>query len=401
MAVIRHITLPAGFVAGATASKLKHSGKVDLAIIAATDGLVPTAVVTTQNQVVGAPVRWCRSVLPKGFGLTRGLVVNAGNSNVCNGKPGDRDAAEMAALAGKVVGAKAKEMLVCSTGVIGHLMPMDKVRKGIAALESNLDTRHDQDVAHAIMTTDLIAKSAVVQTRVAGVKISVAGIAKGSGMIAPSLATMLSFVTTDLAITPAALGKALNEVCYSTFNAITVDGDTSTSDTLIVMASGKAGNKPITGGAELVKFTKALAEVCGALAESIARDGEGASKLLRIIVSGARHDTDAMLAAKTIANSPLLKCAVHGGDPNWGRTLAAAGRSPAKVDQDKATCKIGGITVMRRGGSCPFDLKAVQKHMAGKDVTIELNLGLGKGKYTALTCDLSREYIAINADYHT
>ena len=397
----RHITLPAGFVAGAVHCGLKSTEREDLAIIAAADGPVPAAIVTTTNQVVGAPVRWCRSALPRGYGRIRGVVVNAGNSNVCNGKRGDRDAAAMAALTATALGAAPEQVLVCSTGIIGHPMPMDRVRKGIADATERLSTREDGAVADAIMTTDTHPKSAVVQGRIGSKLVTVAGITKGAGMIAPSLATMLGFITTDVKISPAALGRALKTAVEPTFNAVTIDSDTSTSDTVIALASGAAGNATITGGTDLAKFVKLLTEVCGALAEMIARDGEGATKLLRVTVRGARTAADARTAAKAIANSPMTKCAVHGGDPNWGRVLMAAGKSGATIDQDRATCKIGPVTVMRRGTSRPYDAAAAEAHMTGDTVEIDLNLNLGQGRYTALTCDLSREYVSINADYHT
>ncbi len=401
MANTGHITLPAGFVAGATHCGLKTTAQEDLAIIAAAAGAVATAIVTTRNQVIGSPVRWCRQILPLGYGRTRAVVVNAGNANTCNGKRGDRDAATMAKLTAGRLGCGPAEVLVCSTGVIGHPLPMDRVREGIAAVGSRRSARSDAAVARAIMTTDTRAKSAVVRGRIGGKAVTVAGIAKGAGMIAPSLATMLSFITTDAKVSPAALGRALRAVCEGSFNAITIDGDRSTSDTVVAMASGAAGNASVSGGDELGKFTKLLTRVCGQLAEAIVRDGEGATKLMRITVRGAASDADAAAAARTIANSVLLKCAVHGGDPNWGRIVCAAGRSPATVIQDKLTCKIGGVTVMRRGASCPFDVKAAEAHMAGDTVEIDVNLNLGNGRYTALTCDLSREYITINADYHT
>lgn len=400
MAQVRHITLPGGFVAGAVHAGIKQR-REDVCLIAAAEGLVPAAVVTTANQVVGAPVRWCRGVLPKGHGMIRGVAVNSGNSNVCNGKRGDRDAAAMAKLAAKALKAKPEEVLLCSTGVIGHPLPMDKIRAGISGAAAALGRDGDEAVVRAIMTTDTRPKSAVVQATIGGRTVTVAGIAKGSGMIAPSLATMLCFVTTDANVAAPTLGKVVRGVAEQSFNAITVDGDMSTSDTLIVMASGAAGGKRIAGGKDVQAFSDALLEVCSALAREIVRDGEGATKLLYVTVSGARGDREAMLAARTIANSPLVKCAAHGGDPNWGRILAAAGRSEATVDQDRATCRIGGVCVMRRGTSCAYDLKAVEAHMAGDTVEIELDLGLGSGRYTALTCDFSREYIAINADYHT
>ncbi|MFW6155002.1 MAG: bifunctional glutamate N-acetyltransferase/amino-acid acetyltransferase ArgJ [Planctomycetota bacterium] len=397
----RHITVPAGFVAGAVHCGLRSTDREDLAVIAATDGPVPAAIVTTTNQVVGAPVRWCRAVMPKGHGRLRGVVVNAGNSNVCNGRRGDRDAATMAALTATALGGVPEQVLVCSTGLIGHRLPMDRVRQGIADATARLSTRDDGAVAGAILTTDTHPKSAVVQRRIGGKLVTVAAIAKGAGMIAPSLATMLSFITTDARITAPALGRALRKTVATTFNTVTIDSDTSTSDTVLAMASGAAGNATITGGADAERFVKVLDEVCGALAEMIARDGEGATKLVRVTVRGARTDGDARTAAKAIADSPLVKCAAHGADPNWGRVLMAAGKSRATVDQHRATCKIGPVTVLRRGTSCRYDVNAAEAHMAGDTVEIDLNLNLATGRYTALTCDLSREYVAINADYHT
>lgn len=398
---VRHITLPDGFVAGAARCGLKTTEREDIAIIAAECMPVNTAVVTTTNQVIGAPVRWCRRILPRGFGKTRAVVVNAGVSNVCNGARGDKDAAEMAQRTASALGCKPEEVLVCSTGVIGQPLPMDKIRRGIDDAAAGLGARDDDPVARAILTTDTRPKSAVVQGKIGRTTVTLAGIAKGSGMIAPSMATMLSFITTDAKISPRALATALRVSCDSTFNAITVDGDTSTSDTVAAFASGLAGNKSITSGDDLARFGKMLTEVCSALAESIVRDGEGATRLVRIRVRNARTQGDAKAAARTIANSLLLKCAVHGGDPNWGRILAAAGRSEATVDQDQASCRIGGIAVMRRGTSCKFDHDAVAEHMRGDTVEIELDLALGTGEYAALTCDLSREYVEINAEYHT
>ena len=401
MGGIHDITLPAGFVGGAVHCGLKTTAQEDVAVIAALDGPVPAAVVTTTNQVVGAPVRWCRRVMPRGFGRARAVVVNAGNANTCNGMRGDRDAAAMAELTAGQLGCRPEEVLVCSTGVIGHRLPMKRVRSGIRAACAALSAGGGPAVARAVLTTDTHPKTTVVQGRIAGAPVTVAGIAKGSGMISPCLATMLAVITTDAKVAPAALGPALRRACGSTFNAITVDGDNSTSDTVVVMAGGAAGNKAITGGADLVKFGKLLEEVSAVLAEAIVRDGEGATKLLRVTVRGARSNADAARAARAIAGSLLVKCAAHGGDPNWGRILAAAGRSDAKVDQDRAACRIGGVAVMRRGAGCPFDAERVRGHMAGDTVEIELNLNLGKGAHTVMTCDLSREYVAINADYHT
>ncbi len=396
----RHITLPGGFVAAAAECGLKSKGE-DLTIIAA-ERDAAAALVTTRNQVVGAPVIWCRSVMPGGCGTMRGIVVNSGCSNVCTGKAGLADAKTMATLAGKHLGCKAEKVLVASTGIIGHRLNMAKVRKGIAAAGRNLGRKNDSAVVRAIMTTDLRPKSAVVQIRIGGKLVTVAGIAKGSGMIAPSLATMISVITTDAAISPAALGKALKAAVATSFNAVTVDSDTSTSDTVALFASGAAGNRPLaTGSAAYKKFASAVQEVCDALARQIAADGEGATKTIEITVCGAKSDSDAQLAAKSVADSPLLKCAVHGCDPNWGRIVMALGKSRAKVVAEKLSVKIGPTAIFARGMPKKFNAAKVSKYLAGKEVTIDCDLGIGGGSFTALTCDLSREYIAINADYHT
>ena len=397
----RHITLPAGFTAAGVACGIKGSGNPDMAIVAA-DCDAAAAMVTTRNQVVGAPIIRSRRILPTGCGRLRAIVINAGNSNVCTGKAGLRDADAMAAQVAKLIGTDPDKVLVASTGIIGHRLPMDRVRKGIAAAAAELGIRNDSAALQAIMTTDTREKSAVVQTRIDGKLVTLAGMAKGSGMIAPSMATMISVVTTDAAVTPAALRKALTDAVAVSYNAVTVDSDTSTSDTVVVLAGGRAGNKPISARSSgYRKFAAALKEVCIELSRQIVADGEGATKVIEIAVRGARSDAEAEIAAKSVANSPLFKCAVHGCDPNWGRIVVALGKSAAKIDPDTLRVKIGTTTVFARGGRKPFDAKKVSKYLAADSVLISCDLGLGKGAFTALTCDLSREYITINADYHT
>jgi glutamate N-acetyltransferase/amino-acid N-acetyltransferase len=401
MAKERHITLPAGFTAAGVRCGIKASGREDLTILAA-GRLVAAAVLTTRNQVTGAPVQWCRRVLPRGYGRMRAIVVNSGNSNVCTGPAGLRDAEEMAARTAALLGTRAANVLVASTGVIGHRLPMEKVRAGIDAAFAALGTGNDDLAVRGMMTTDTVPKSAVATGRIGGTSFTVAGIAKGVGMIAPSMATMISLITTDLAIAPAALHRVLRAAAERTFHAVTVDSDTSTSDTLAAFASGACGNAPLTSGSEgLKRFAAAAESVCGSLARQLAADGEGATKLIEVTVSGARNVADARAAAMAIANSPLFKCAVNGGDPNWGRIAAAAGKSAAMVLQDRLTVKIGGVTLMSRGLPRKFDLGRVTAHLAGKEIMVVCDLGIGKGRYTALTCDLSREYVTINADYHT
>jgi len=401
MSKVRHITLPGGFVAAGVKCGIKASGSEDLAIIAAEDNAAG-AIVLTRNQVIGAPIAWCRKILPKGYGPVRGIVINAGCSNVCTGKVGLRDAETMARDAARRLGCEAENVLVASTGIIGHRLPMTKVRKGIADAAANLGTRNDAAALRAIMTTDTREKSAVIQTRIGGKQVTLAGFVKGSGMIAPSMATMIGVITTDAAVSPAALHKALTSAVATTFNAITVDCDTSTSDTVAVLASGCAGNRRIVAGSrEYRRFAEALAELCAELARAVVGDGEGATKVIDIAVTRARSAAEAEIAAKAVANSPLFKCAMHGADPNWGRIAAALGKSAAKIDPQKLTIKIGGATIFARGTGRKFDVAKVRRHLHGTQIVVACDLGMGTGCYTAVTCDLSREYITINADYHT
>jgi len=401
MSRIRHITLPEGFAAAGVACGIKAGGRKDLAIIAA-GGDAAGAIVTTRNQIVGAPITWCRKLLPRGYGRVRGIVINAGCSNVCTGKRGLKDAQAMAQLTARRLGCSQKRVLVASTGVIGRPMPMAKVRRGIADAASRLGRANDPAVLAAIMTTDTAPKYAAIQMRIGGRKVWLAGIVKGAGMIAPSLATMIAVVTTDAAVAPAALGKALKSAADKSFNTITIDSDTSTSDIAVAMASGAAGNKPIGASSPAYrKFAAAMEDLCTELARLVVADGEGATKLVTVRVRGACSEKQAEIAAKAVANSPLFKCAIHGGDPNWGRIAAALGKSAAKVTAERLTIRIGGVRVFARGMGIKIDTKKLRRHLAGPEVQVDCHLGLGKGSYTALTCDLSRKYVAINADYHT
>ncbi|MFW5840637.1 MAG: bifunctional glutamate N-acetyltransferase/amino-acid acetyltransferase ArgJ [Planctomycetota bacterium] len=330
------------------------------------------------------------------------MVINAGCSNVCTGKAGLRDAQAMAARTAKHLGTEPEKVLVASTGVIGRRLPMDKVKTGIDDAAGRLSRRDDTSALRAIMTTDTREKSAVVQGRIAGKTVTMAGIAKGSGMIAPSLATMIGVINTDLKISPSLLSRALKQVVNTTFNSVTVDSDTSTSDMVAVFASGQAGNKTVKAGSkDFARFGALLDEVCGELSRAIVFDGEGATKLVRVEVTGARSDGEAEMAAKSVADSPLFKTAIHGQDPNWGRIAMALGKSAAKVTAEKLKIKIGGVTIFSGGTGRKFDLGKVEAHLGGSEVHVQADLGLGKGRFTALTCDLSREYITINADYTT
>jgi glutamate N-acetyltransferase/amino-acid N-acetyltransferase len=397
----QHITKPKGFRSAGVACGIKQSGRKDLAVVACTRDAA-AAILTTRNQVFGEPVRYCRRVLPGGFGRCRAVVINAGCANACTGRAGYRDAATMAHQAARLLGTTANKVLVASTGVIGHRLPMAKIHAGITAAVGSLGRGHDSAALQAIMTTDLHEKYAVARTVIGGKTVTVAGMVKGSGMIAPSLATMIAVLTTDLAIAPAALHKALVAAAEGSFNAVTVDSDTSTSDTLFLLASGQAGNRPVAAGsAGYRKFLTALSDVCGRLARAVAADGEGATKLIAVTVAGARSAGEAEIAAKAVANSPLFKCAVHGGDPNWGRIATALGKSAAKVDPARLAIRIGGIVVFRRGVPTPCNVAALRRKLMGKTVAVDCDLHLGKGRYTTWTCDLSAQYIHINADYHT
>jgi len=397
----RHITAPAGFTAAGVACGLKASGRPDLAILAA-ERDASAAILTTTNQVVGAPVLWCRRVLPRGYGRIRGLVINSGCSNVCTGKAGLRDAEAMARAVARRLGCRPYGVLVASTGVIGRRLQMDKIRAGIEQAAGRLGRRGDADVVRAMMTTDLREKSAVVHTALGGKDVTLGGVIKGSGMIAPSLATMICAVTTDAAVAPHALHQALREAAATTLQAVTVDSDTSTSDTVCVLAGGAAGNREVTPRSRGFRtFVEALTELLGKLARALAADGEGATRLIEVRVRGARNADEARAAAMSVANSPLVKCAVHGADPNWGRVVMALGKSAARVDPDKLSVRIGGLSVFASGRPRPFDEAAVADRLRRSEVVIDCDLHLGRGAFTALTCDLSRAYIDINADYRT
>jgi glutamate N-acetyltransferase/amino-acid N-acetyltransferase len=410
------ITAVKGFRAAAMHAGIKASGKPDLAILAS-DVAAAGAAVFTRNKVVGAPIIVGRNHIRGG--VLRACIVNSGCANVCTGQRGIDDALEMCGLTADALASAAavsvpmRQVLPFSTGVIGHFLPMEKIRAGVPQVVASLSDSQEagEAFAHGIMTTDLVPKSAHTTLTLGGKRITIAGHCKGSGMIAPNMgpplpphATMLAFVATDAAIDARTLAKLVPSVADESFNCVTVDQHTSTSDTFSVMANGMAGNRELSA-AEVAKFGKALLEVCDSLARQIARDGEGATKLVTVIVTGARSASDAKRAAEAIANSPLCKTAIHGGDPNWGRFVSAAGYSGAAMNPDRASCKVGRTTVFRNGQPTGIDLADVEAIMQQKDLTISVDLGAAHSKagYThrVYTCDLSREYVTINADYHT
>jgi glutamate N-acetyltransferase/amino-acid N-acetyltransferase len=401
------ITAVRGIRAAAIACGIKASGKPDLALLVS-DVPAAAAAVFTTNKVVGAPVIVGRRHI-KG-GTLRACITNSGCANVCTGQRGIDDAVEMCALTAdglaNALGTEIplSQILPFSTGVIGHFLPMEKIRAGVPQVMAQLSDSEEAGKAFAvgIMTTDLVPKSAHATVRIGGRTITVAGHCKGSGMIAPNMATMLAYVATDAAADRRVLAKMTAEVADQTFNCVTVDQHTSTSDTFSVLANGLAGNRKITGGADAAKLQKALLEVCDSLARQIARDGEGATKLVTVTVTGAAADDDAKRAAQAIANSPLCKTAIHGGDPNWGRFVSAAGYSGAKMNPARAACRVGSIAVFKNGSPTRINLADVETVMKQENLSIAVDLGTGgKFSHRVYTCDFSREYIAINADYHT
>lgn len=387
--------LPAGFTASGVAARIKKNGKPDLAMIVS-DRPCAGAAVFTRNRVKAAPVLRGMAQMVENPGAFRAVVVNAGCANACTGGLGKRNAETTAKLAAKALKIKAAEVLVMSTGVIGVQLPMDKVAAGVAAAASALSRDGLNAAAGAIMTTDLAPKTA----RVDRDAFSIVGIAKGSGMIHPNMATMLGVVVTDAAITPAFLQPMVGRATTRSFNSISVDGDTSTNDTLLVLANGASG-VTIRRGATAAAFEAALTEVCASLARQIARDGEGATKFITIDVTGARSEAQARKIGRTIAVSPLVKTAFYGGDANWGRIVAAAGYSGEDIDPDKMSLWFGGIHVFRNGSPTNYSDAAATEAIKPHDVSVRLDLGLGKARATVWTCDMSHDYVTINGKYRT
>ncbi len=392
------VTSAKGYLAGAVAAGIKKTGALDLCIVAS-DRPATAAGVFTTNKVRAAPVDLSEQRIRRNH-RARGFIVNAGNANACTGERGSADAEEMTRLAAAKIGAEPDEILVASTGVIGVHLPMDKIRHGVEQIK--LSPNAGGTAAQAIMTTDLRSKERAVRIQIAGKTITVGGMAKGSGMIHPNMATMLAFVTTDAAIEPSFLQQALRSAADHSFNMISVDGDTSTNDTLVVLANGAAENRPIVAGTpEASSFQTALDDVTIHLAKAIARDGEGATKLIEVTVDGAASAEDARKAARAVVSSSLLKAAVYGADPNWGRILCALGYSGAAVNPNRTDILIGDVWLMRDGNILPFDRATAVAQMAGPEVFIRANLHLGSATATAWGCDLTEQYVEINGKYTT
>lgn len=393
------VTAPIGFKASGLFCGIKKVRK-DIALVVSDVPAVAAAMFTT-NSVVAAPVVVDREQMALG-GKIRAIVVNSGNANACTGERGMNDAWTMVRDTAEALGIAKEEVLVSSTGVIGQYLPMDVVRPGVRAAAEHLGP-DGSGAAEAIRTTDTFAKEAAVRCAIDGTRVTVGGMAKGSGMIAPNMATMLAFVTTDAAVTPAVLQAATRQAVDRSFHRISVDGDTSTNDMVAVLANGLAGNKLIdtVGGPGYDAFYLALEHVLITLSKMIVMDGEGATKFVEIRVTEAPSEEAAAQVARTVANSSLVKTALHGEDANWGRILAAMGRSGVTFDPAKVEIDFGDVPILRSNYRIDFSEEAAKEVLSCRDIAITIRMGAGDASAFFWTCDLSKEYVAINANYRT
>jgi glutamate N-acetyltransferase/amino-acid N-acetyltransferase len=385
------------FTAGASA--IPSGQKDDLCVIHSS---LPcdTGGVFTTNKVKSASV--VIDQLHLQHNRVQALAINSGNANACTGAQGFKDALQMAKLAADRLDLDPDQVLVSSTGVIGRYLPMNTIKSGIAEACSKLSTEGGAAAARAIMTTDTVPKTVELELELGGTTVRLGGMSKGSGMIHPNMATMLAYVTTDAAVEAGLMGKLVKSIADRSFNQVTVDGDSSTNDTFLILANGAAGNEPIhSGSPEAEQLEMALLEAARQLARAIARDGEGATKLITVKVRDAMSDADARIAARAVASSSLVKTAVHGGDPNWGRIVCALGYSGAELALDKLHLTVGGQVVFARGSGVDVDLTAVRHAFEQPEIEIVATLGLADGRAEAWGCDLSEEYVRINADYTT
>ena len=381
---------------------IRYANRTDV-LLTLFDPGTTVAGVFTKSKCPSAPVEWCRANLKSG--KARALVVNSGNANAFTGKSGRVATKLTADIAAKSAGCKTSEIFLASTGVIGEPLDASKFKPVMKSLVARAKAGDFFAAAQAIMTTDTFPKVATAFARIGDATVTINGIAKGAGMIAPDMATMLSFVFTDAAISAAALQALLKDGVEDTFNAVTIDGDTSTSDTLMMFATGQAADAPKIARASdprLKGFKKALQAVLANLSEQVARDGEGARKLVEIVVEGAKSKASARRIAMSIANSPLVKTAIAGEDANWGRVVMAVGKAGEPADRDRLSIWFGGIRVAHKGARDPgYDEAAVSAEMKKPEIFLKVALGLGKGRDRVLTCDLTKEYIAINGDYRS
>lgn len=393
------VTFAKGFTAAGVKAGIKKSGNLDVAVIYTKTQAV-VAGTFTQNKVAAAPVYVSKEVVATG--TAHAIVANAGCANACTGQQGLDDAHKMAQIAADELGVNADDVIVGSTGVIGVNLPMNKLKAGIKDAVANLSADGSDNAGRAIITTDTHSKSVTCEFELSGKTVRMGAIAKGSGMIRPNMATMLCYITTDIAIDQALLQKAVSGCVEKSFNMISVDGDMSTNDMVIVLANGEANNTKITEeNADYQIFFDKLMMLCTELAKQIAADGEGASKFLTINVKGAKSFADAKTVGMAIANSPLVKTAFFGEDPNWGRVICAVGYSGADMVPEKTVVKFGGITIFANGTGATYDEKALAHVMKEKDIVIDIELNMGQEDATVWSCDLSYEYVKINGEYHT
>jgi glutamate N-acetyltransferase/amino-acid N-acetyltransferase len=403
------VTFARGFSAGTAACGIKAfttgasaiptGQRDDLAVVHSTYPCDTGGVFTT-NKIKSASV--VIDQLHLQHNRVQALVINSGNANACTGAQGFKDALLMAKLSADRLDLDPDQVLVGSTGVIGRYLPMDAVKAGIASACGRLSADHGIDAAKAIMTTDTRPKTAQKEIEIGGRTVRVGGMCKGSGMIHPNMATMLAYITTDAAVEPGLMATLVKPVADRSFNQVTVDGDSSTNDTFLILANGAAGNAPIVAGtAEAEALEAAILDIARDLAQAIARDGEGATKMIAVRVQGAETDDEARTAARAVASSSLVKTAVHGGDPNWGRIVCALGYSGAELALDKLHLSVGGLVVFERGAGVDVDLSAVRRAFEHPEIEIVATLGLADGHAEAWGCDLSEEYVRINAEYTT
>jgi glutamate N-acetyltransferase/amino-acid N-acetyltransferase len=395
--------LPRGFRFAATACGLKKTGALDLALLSS-DVPASAAAVFTQNLVVAAPVVVSKAHLKASKGRMRAVIVNAGNANCATGTSGYAASVKTVEETARHLRCRPDEVAVCSTGVIGVPLPVEKILRALSGITKNRrpSARSFAEFSLAICTTDTRPKTETASFKMAGKRIHLVGCSKGAGMIHPNMATTLAFVATDANIAPSLLQRTLRDVTTRTFNAITIDGDTSTNDTLLVLANGAAGAPTIKPGSAAHRaFSKALEEVLQSLALQIVADGEGAQRVIEIEVRGAKSEATARRIAQTIATSPLVKTAFAGGDPNWGRIFAAAGRAGVKFDPNRVDIHMAGIPVLRRGQPLDFNERAASNRLLEKEVHVLVNLHAGRASARYWTCDFTAEYVRINASYRT
>ncbi len=395
------ITAAKGFLAAGVHCGVKKSTKPDLALLVCPAGATAAAVFTT-NRIVAAPV----TISAKHVKNTKiyAAVINSGNANACTGTRGLTNAVIMCTTAAGELNINPHNVLIASTGIIGSQLPIRKIQAGIvkAAKKLSASPKAGLDFAKAIMTTDTKTKQTTRKLEISGKEIIIAATAKGAGMIAPNMATTITVITTDIAITKPLLARALKAAVGRSLNKLTVDGHQSTNDTAMLLASGAAGNRPVTSPCRRYrKFAKALEDVCADLTKQMVLDAEGATRMFTVVIKGAATRADAAKAARAIADYDLVKCAVHGADPNWGRIICAVGSAGVKLNPQKLTCKIGDITVFKNGRPAKFDPKKASKVISRTEHTVTINLGAGKFSDFCYGCDLSEQYISINADYHT